>query len=50
MNLLSAMSLPAAGVGRNIAYRWIAQLEDREVPAHDRERHVVDRDRADEPS
>jgi hypothetical protein len=48
MNLLSALSLPGGRPAGNIAYRSSAELEDREVPAHDRERDVVDRDRADE--
>ena len=48
MNLLSALSLPGGGLRGNIAYRSICELEDPEVPAHDRERDVVDRDGADE--
>jgi hypothetical protein len=36
MNLLSAVSFPGVRLGRNIAYRCIVQLEDREGPAHDR--------------
>jgi putative nucleotidyltransferase-like protein len=48
MNLLSALSFPAMRYHRNIVYRSIFHLEDREVPAHDRQRDVVDRHRADE--
>jgi hypothetical protein len=48
MNLLSALSFPGGRPAGNIVYRSIAELEDREVPAHDRERDVVDGDRADE--
>ena len=48
MNLLSALSLPGGRLRGNIAYRSICELEDPEVPAHDRERDVVDRDGADE--
>src|SRR3954447_7443218 len=48
MNLLSALSFPGDRVSGNIVYRSIAELEDREVPAHDRKRDVVDGDRADE--
>src|SRR3954451_17908184 len=48
MNLLSALSFPGDRPGGNIVYRSIAELEDREVPGHDRKRDVVDRDCADE--
>ena len=48
MNLLSAVSLPGAWLPRNIVYRSVSELEDGEVAAHDRERDVVDRHRADE--
>src|ERR1044072_5207060 len=48
MNLLSPLSLPGGRVRRNIAYRSIFKLEDREVPAHHRQGDVVDGHRADE--
>src|SRR6185312_9502711 len=49
MNLLSTMSLPGVRFRRNIAYRFILQLEDRKLPAHHRQGDVVDGHRADEP-
>ena len=49
MNLLSPLSFPGGWFCRNIAYRSICQLEDREVSAHHRQRDVVDGHRADEP-
>jgi hypothetical protein len=48
MNLLSPLSFPGGWLCGNIAYRSIPELEEREVPAHDRERDVVDRHGADE--
>jgi hypothetical protein len=48
MNLLSTLSFPGVRLAGNIAYRSITELEDREVSSHDRERDVVDGDRAEE--